>query len=65
MDRKLKVGVVGLGGILTNAHMIGYNMLKDKVEIAAVCDIVPEKIKGFKERFGYQDIPGFTDYKEL
>ena len=65
MNKKLKVGVVGLGGILTNAHMIGYNMLKDKVEIAAVCDIVPEKIKGFKERFGYQDIPGFTDYKEL
>ena len=65
MNKKLTVGVVGLGGILTNAHMIGYNMLKDKVEIAAVCDIVPEKIKGFKERFGYQDIPGFTDYKEL
>ena len=65
MNKKLKVGVVGLGGILTNAHMIGYNMLKDKVEIAAVCDIVPEKIKSFKERFGYQDVPGFTDYKEL
>ena len=65
MDRKLKVGVVGLGGILNNAHMFGYNMLKDKVEIAAVCDIVPEKIESFKARFGYQNIPGFTDYKEL
>ena len=30
MNKKLKVGIVGLGGILTNAHMIGYNMLKDK-----------------------------------
>ena len=30
MDRKLKIGVVGLGDILDNAHMIGYNMLKDK-----------------------------------
>lgn len=64
MDKKLKVGLIGLGGICRRAHMPGYiNM--DNVEIAAVCDINPEKIKSFREQFDIVNAAEFIDYKEL
>ncbi len=65
MNQKLKVGLIGLGGIMRNAHMAGYNRMGDIVEIVAICDILPEKIDSFKKQFGMQDVREFTDYKEL
>ena len=65
MNQKLKVGLIGLGGIMRNAHMTGYNRMGDMVEIVAICDILPEKIDSFKKQFGMQDVCEFTDYKEL
>lgn len=64
MNKKLKVGLIGLGGILKTAHMIGYKEFED-VEIAAVCDISPEKIELFKKEFNMPDVKSFTDYNEL
>ena len=59
--KKLKIGVVGIGGIARVAHLGSYSRMKD-VEITAVCDIVPEKMN-------YEGIPSgaerFTDYKEM
>ena len=65
MNQKLKVGLIGLGGIMRNAHMAGYNRMGNMVEIVAICDILPEKIDSFKKQFGMQDVCEFTDYKEL
>ena len=48
MSKKLKVGLVGLGGICCGPHMTGYGTM-DNVEIVAICDIVPEKIEAFKQ----------------
>ena len=64
MSEKLKVGLVGLGGICCGPHMTGYGTM-DNVEIVAICDIVPEKIEAFKKRFEMPDVASFTDYKEL
>ena len=61
---KLKVGIIGLGGICRGAHMPGY-LKMDNVEIAAICDILPEKIDSFKKDFNMPDIPSFTDYGDL
>ena len=46
--KKVKVGIIGLGGISTVAHMPGY-LEMDNVEIAAICDINPEKIDSSKK----------------
>lgn len=64
MSKKLKVGLIGLGGICRTAHMMGYKKM-DNVEIIAICDILPEKIDAFKKEFDVNDIASFTDYKEL
>lgn len=62
--KKLKVGIIGLGGICRGAHMPGY-LKMNNVEIAAVCDIIPEKIETFKKQFDMPDVPSFTDYNDL
>ncbi len=65
MEKNLKVGIIGLGGICKAVHMPAYQTMKN-VEIAAICDIVPEKISAFKEKFDLSDaIPAFTDYHDL
>ena len=61
---KVKVGIIGLGSICRHAHMLGYQKM-DHVEIAAVCDILPERVESFKKDYDMQDIPGFTNYKDL
>ena len=64
MGKKVKVGLIGLGGICCSAHMLGYSNI-DNVEIAAVCDINEKKIESFKKQFGFANAAEFTDYKEL
>ncbi len=62
---KLKVGLVGLGGICRSRHMPAYEGNPD-VEVVAICDILPEKIASFKERFHLSDnVLTFTDYNDL
>ena len=64
MKNKLKVGLIGLGGICLYAHMPAY-LKTENVEIGAICDILPEKIAFFKDKFNIPDVPSFTDYNEL
>ena len=65
MQKKYKVGLIGLGGIAKGAHMSAYGRM-DNVELAAICDILPSKIEAFKERYHLpEDFPSFTDYHDL
>lgn len=61
---KLKVGMIGCGGIANGKHMpsikkTGY------AEITAFCDLVEEKAEKAKKTFGTEDAKVYTDYKEL
>jgi UDP-N-acetylglucosamine 3-dehydrogenase len=58
---KLKVGVVGLGSIARYRHLPEFDLNKN-VEIAAVCDVVPERAEEMAEKYGAK---AFTDYREL
>ena len=64
MKNKLKVGIIGLGGICCCAHTPGY-LKMDNVEIVAICDINPEKIESYKKNFTTVNAAEFTDYEEL
>ena len=62
MDKKLRIAIVGAGGIANSAHAPGYlNM--DNVEIVGVCDIIKERAEKLAEKLG----AGFVceNYKEL
>ena len=59
--KKVKVGVIGAGGI-SHAHMEGYQKLPD-VQVVAVADVVPGKARAWAEKY---DVPhAFEDYRPL
>ena len=64
MSKKLKVGVVGCGGIANGKHLPALFRNKD-VEIVAFCDIIEEKAIEANKKFGSETSKCYTDYKEL
>jgi len=62
MDRKLKVAVIGAGGIATGAHMPGYANM-DNVEVVAICDIKIEKAKKLAEKYHVPQV--FENYEDV
>lgn len=62
MSRKLRVALIGAGGIARGAHMGSYSRM-DNVEVVAICDIKIEKARIMAEEFGVERI--YEDYKEV
>ncbi len=63
--KKLKVGIIGCGGIANNKHLPALSQLKNKVELVAFCDIIVERAEKAKKDFGDENSKVFEDYKEL
>ena len=63
--KKIRIGIVGYGGISQGVHVPGYLACPDNAEITALCDINPEKLKAAKEKLNLPDSALFTDYKEM
>ena len=59
-SRKVRVGIIGTGGI-ANSHMKAYLKQPD-VEVVAGADIIPGRAKAFFESYGITDAK--TDYKD-
>ncbi|MFW5980854.1 MAG: Gfo/Idh/MocA family protein [Halanaerobiaceae bacterium] len=65
MSKKLKTGIIGVGGIANGKHMPALAQLDDEVEMAAFCDIIKKRAVKGAEEYGTSDAEVFTDYKEL
>ena len=61
---KVKIGIIGCGGIANAKHMPSLKNLPN-VEMVAFCDIVEERAVKAKADFGTPDAKTYTDYKEL
>lgn len=61
---KLKIGIIGCGGIANGKHMPSIKQL-DNVEMVAFCDIIPERAEKAAKEYGTPDAKVYTDYKEL
>lgn len=64
MDRIVKVGIIGCGGIANGKHMPSLSKVKN-VRMVAFCDIIEERAQKAAEEFGTPDAKVYTDYKEL
>ena len=62
MGKKLKIGLIGAGGIATNAHMPGYAKM-DNVEIVAICDIKLDKAKALAAKYNVPQV--FENYMDV
>ena len=63
MSQVIKVGIAGMGRAGRFMHIPELLQLKDKFAIAAVCDIVPERVEDLPE--GVDDVRRYTDFREL
>lgn len=61
---KIKIGTIGVGVIAQYVHLPGIEGSKD-LELIAVCDIDPQKLKEIGEKYGIDESHRFMDYHEL
>ncbi|MGI8316656.1 Gfo/Idh/MocA family protein [Halobacillus mangrovi] len=60
---RLKMGVIGVGGIAQDRHIPSFKRLSDTVELTAVQDVNEERAQEVAKRF---EIPhAFSDYEDL
>ena len=64
MSKRLKVGIIGCGGIANGKHLPSLKAI-NRVDLVAFCDLIEEKaIKAAKE-YGTPDAKVYTDNQEL
>jgi predicted dehydrogenase len=63
MSRRLRVGVIGVGVIGQVMHLHFLRELKDRFEIAAICDLSIDTARGCAQEYGVEAV--FTDWREM
>lgn len=61
---KVRIGIIGCGGIANGKHMPALKKLPD-VEMVAFCDIIVERAEKAAKEFGIEGAKVYEDYKEL
>jgi len=64
MAEKLRVGIIGCGGIANGKHLPSLSKLPE-VELVAFCDIEIEKAQKAAKEYGGADASVYADYNEL
>jgi predicted dehydrogenase len=62
--RKVKVGLIGCGGIANGKHMPALSTLSN-VEMVAFCDLIQERAQDAADKFGAPGARVYTDYTEM
>ncbi|MCL2883995.1 MAG: Gfo/Idh/MocA family oxidoreductase [Oscillospiraceae bacterium] len=63
--KKLRVGVIGCGGIATNKHLPALAANKELAEAVAFCDIIPERAETLCELHGAKGAKVYEDYRDM
>lgn len=61
---RLKLGIIGCGGIANNKHLPSIKLLGG-ADVVAFCDIIPERAAKTAAAFGTKDAQVFEDYQDL
>ena len=61
---RVRIGIIGCGGIAKIKHMPGLKKAGD-VDMVAFCDLVPERAEEAAKEYGTPDAKVYTDYKKL
>ena len=63
MGTKVRVGVIGAGGIARGAHLPGYAKIPDEATVVAISDIDESRAQQVADEFGISKV--YTDYNEM
>ena len=61
---KVRVGIIGCGGIANGKHMPGLKNVKE-AEMVAFCDLIEERALKAAKDYGVEGAKVYTDYKEM
>ena len=62
-ENMLKVGLIGVGGI-SGSHIPAWDAMED-TELAALCDIRPERMEPYPDKRHYTDLDEMLEKEEL
>lgn len=62
--RKMRIGIIGCGGVANGAHISGLLKLSE-CEIVALCDIDPNALRRTADRLGLSEDALYADYKDM
>ena len=65
MNKPIRLGLIGCGGIVQNTHARAYRSLPDTVQVTALADVVPENLQKVGELFSVPTENRWTDYREM
>ena len=64
MEKKLRVGIIGCGGIANGKHMPSLKKIEE-VEMVAFCDIILERAEKAAKEYGVDGAKVYEDYNEM
>lgn len=64
MEKKMRVGIVGCGGIARGKHLPAIRK-QGNIEVVALCDLIRERAEDYQKTYNWPEAKIFTDYKEL
>ena len=64
MERIVKIGIIGCGGIANGKHMPSLKKLEN-VQMVAFCDIIPERAEQAAKDYGTPEAKVYADYHKL
>ena len=62
MSNPIRIGLVGLGRAGYSMHTFELASRQDKFKFVACCDVIPERVSAFEEKFGAK---GYATIEEL
>ncbi len=65
MNNKVRIAIVGCGGIANQKHFPSISKFPDKAEIVAFCDIIPERAEKARKEYGAEGAKVYIDYQEM
>jgi len=64
MPQKVRVGIIGCGGIANGKHLPSLKAV-DEVEMVAFCDLIETRAQEAAKKYGIEKATIYTDYKKL
>ena len=61
---KLRIGIIGCGGIANNKHMPSLKKIEN-VEMVACCDVIIERAEKAAKEYGAPGSKVYADYRQL
>lgn len=62
---KIRIGIIGCGGIANKKHFPALKAYSEECEMVAFCDIIEERAQKACEQYGAPGAKYYTDYKEM